>query len=112
MTKKEWANYLNRDLVCPHCGTDDGTLIPQHRANRGMGGSHKKHKPSNIIVMCSWFNGQIEANAKAAELARVMGWKLESWQDSLTTPFYCEGKWYLLDDNFGRTHLPNYEFID
>lgn len=108
MTNKEFRKYLDRDLVCVHCETDDGTLIPQHRANRGAGGSHKRNKPSNVVVMCSWFNGQIESNAKAAELARTMGWKLNSWENSLEIPFYSQGTWWLLDDNFGRFEIPNY----
>lgn len=112
MNKKEWAKYLDRDLICPHCGTDDGTLVPQHRANRGMGGSHKKHKPSNILVFCSYFNGQIESNPKAAEIARTMGWKLESWQNASEIPFYCEGKWYLIDDNFNRIQVPSMDLIE
>lgn len=110
MSQKQWAKFLDRDLECLHCGTTDGTLVPQHRSNRGMGGSHKKDKPSNIIVLCSWFNCQIEMDAEAAKLARGMGWKLEHWQDAAAIPVWQNGKWWLLDDNFGKTELSNYDY--
>ena len=106
MTQKQFKKLLDRDLECLHCGTTDNTLVPQHRSNRGMGGSHKKDKPSNLIVLCSWFNCQIEMNADAARLARTMGWKLDQWQDADKFPVWHNGKWFMLDDNFGRTELP------
>ena len=106
MSQKRWAQFLDRDLSCVHCGTTDDTLVPQHRANRGMGGSHKKDNTANIVVMCSWFNCQIEMDSYAAQLAKTMGWKLEQWQDSTKFPIYQDGKWWLLDDNFGRKELP------
>jgi hypothetical protein len=106
MSRKEWSKFLDRDLSCVHCGKMDETLVPQHRANRGMGGSHKKEKPSNVVVMCSWFNCQIEMDAYAANLAKTMGWKLEQWQDADKFPIYHHGKWWMLDDNFGRVEVP------
>ena len=112
MSQKQWAKFLDRDLECLHCGTTDATLVPQHRSNRGMGGSHKKDKPSNIVVLCSEFNWRIEADPYAARLARGMGWKLENWQDSSTVPVWQNGKWWLLDDEFGKTELPFYDHSD
>jgi len=71
LNPKAFAKFLNRDKACVHCGTTDSTLIPQHRINRGMGGSKLLNKPSNIVVLCSAFNGLIEANAEAAALDEV-----------------------------------------
>lgn len=110
MSQKQFRKLLDRDLECVHCGTNDATLVPQHRSNRGMGGSHKKDNSSNLVVMCSWFNCQIEMDASAAKLARNMGWKLENWQDASVIPIWQNGKWWLLDDNFGRIELPNYDY--
>ncbi len=109
MTPKQFRRFLDRDTSCPHCGTTDETLIPQHRRNRGFGGSKRLNSPANIIVMCSYFNGLIESSAKAAELARKFGWKLESWEDPEMVPFYADGEWWMLDDNFGRAKLLNYD---
>jgi hypothetical protein len=49
MTKKEFQKYLDRDGGCVHCG-DTETAVPNHRANRGMGGSRERDVPSNVIV--------------------------------------------------------------
>lgn len=104
MTPKQFKKFLVRDFYhCLHCGVTEG-LIPQHRKNRGMGGSKKADAPSNIIVLCSYFNVLIESNANAAALAKANGWKLEQWQNPLEVPVYdvLDGCLYLLDDNFGR----------
>lgn len=108
MTPKEFQDYLIRDRQrCVHCGLMDSTLVPQHRKNRGMGGSKKRHVPSNIVVMCSKFNWLIEADANWAIIAKQRGWKLESWQDPLDTPVYYAhyGKYYLLDNEFHRIEV-------
>ena len=107
MTPKQFEKYLQRDFYrCPHCG-DDTTLIPQHRKNRGMGGSKLRDVPSNILVLCSWANNFAETSPTFASECREKGWKLESWQNPLTEPFLdeCDGFWYLLDDKFGRTRV-------
>jgi hypothetical protein len=105
LTPKEFEKYLLRDLYkCVHCGLMDSTLIPQHRKNRGMGGSKKRDVPSNIVVLCSKFNWLIEADANWASLAKERGWKLESWQEPLDTPVYYahDGEYYLIDNEFNR----------
>ncbi len=104
MTPKEFARYLNRDgEKCLHCGTTEG-LVPQHRKNRGMGGSKARNVPSNIIVLCSAFNGRIEADADAAILATERGWKLASWEDAEFCAVYdvtAQG-WFMLDNSYRR----------
>lgn len=89
MNQKAFRKFLDRDgWACVHCGNTGDDLVPQHRVNRGMGGSKELNKPSNIIVICSLFNGLIEADVKAAELAKRMGWKLSSWQSPESTPVW------------------------
>lgn len=106
MNRKQFQSYLIRDRQrCVHCGVSDDTLIPQHRKNRGMGGSKARDVPSNIIVMCSSFNFLIEADSNWAIIAKNRGWKLESWQDPLDTPVYYAhyDKYYVLDNEFHKT---------
>jgi len=108
MTPKQFSKYLSRDLSCWHCGfTED--LIPHHRKNRGMGGSKAASVPSNTIVMCAIYNGLMESSHAAASLALSKGWKLSSWENPLESIVYHagEGAWYLLDDNYNRTLLPD-----
>jgi len=107
LTPKQFQRYLNRDVNgCYHCG-DVETAIPQHRANRGMGGSRKRDHPANIVVLCSLVNGLIESDVGWQTLAREYGWKLSSWDDPLFVPVYeaMWGEWWLLDDEFNRTRL-------
>jgi hypothetical protein len=107
VNKKTFDKYLNRDGHCYHCGLDDDTLVPQHRVGRGMGGSKKLDRASNIIVLCSAFNGLIEADADAARRARHNGWKLDSWVDPLFEPVFdsLTRTWFMLDDDFGKESL-------
>lgn len=104
MKPKEFARYLNRDgEKCLHCGTTEG-LVPQHRQNRGMGGSKARNVPSNVVVLCSAFNGRIEADAEAAALAVAYGWKLNSWDVPGNCAVYdvtAQG-WFMLDNSYRR----------
>jgi hypothetical protein len=102
MNKKEFQKYLDRDIACPCCGSTGPELIPQHRANRGMGGSKERNRPSNIIVFCSYSNGQMESSSGFAAVARMRGWKLYSHQEPSETPVRLWDGWHLLDDNFGK----------
>lgn len=114
VTPKEFKKLLARDRHCLHCGLDDDTLIPQHRINRQMGGAgtaSNRNKSSNLIVLCSAFNGLIEFDSKAADMARKYGWKLDSWQDPLFEPVWDSGQstWLMLDDDFGSAELLNWD---
>jgi hypothetical protein len=106
MTPKQFAKYLERDKGCVHCG-DVETAVPNHRANRGMGGSKKRDHPANIVVLCSMVNGLIESDPQWASTARQYGWKLATWDDPYWVPVFDAvwGGWWLLDDDFGRTRL-------
>ena len=109
MTPKQFAKYLKRDSGrCYHCGIDDDTLVPQHRATRGLGGSKEADIPSNIITFCSLANGLIESNSYWQAQARMLGWKISKWQTPSENPVYdmSTQKWYLLDDEFNRVERP------
>lgn len=108
VTEKEFKKFLARDGHCYHCGTTDDTLIPQHRRNRGMGGSVSRSKASNIIVLCSELNGLLEASESHSVTAQGYGWKLRAGQDPLETPVYdtLTDTWWLLDDNYGKKVAP------
>jgi hypothetical protein len=107
VTKKEFAKYLARDLHCYHCGISDDTLVPQHRQNRGMGGSRMRSKPSNVVVVCSHSNGMFESSDRASKAAQRYGWKLRAGQDPLSSPVFdaFDGVWYLFDDDFNRIQV-------
>lgn len=108
VTNKEFAKFLARDGHCYHCGISDETLVPQHRRNRGMGGSRSRSNASNVVVVCSMVNWLFEASERASMTAQRYGWKLREGQDPQTTPVFdaYEGIWYLLDDNWGKREVP------
>jgi hypothetical protein len=106
MNNKEFQKYIKRDEgICCHCGTDDDTLTPNHRKNRGMGGSKLLDKPSNIVLLCSRANGELESNATFAQMGKDFGWKLTHGQDPAKTPVWLADGWYLLDDDFRRKKI-------
>ena len=108
MKRKEFQRFLDRDGHCPHCGRTDDTLVPNHRANRGVGGFKAGDKPANIVVLCSRANGLIEADAQEAETARRFGWKISRYDDPANVPVYdaVTGRWWFLDNDYGRSETP------
>lgn len=111
MTPKQFQRYIDRDQSCVHCGETEA-IAPNHRANRGMGGSKAKDVPSNIVILCSQLNGLIESNATQRALAIAYGWKLTAGQDPKLTPVFIRGKWYLLDDQFGKVEVKGLDGFD
>ena len=103
MTKKEFQKYLDRDGGCVHCG-DTETAVPNHRANRGMGGSRERNVPSNVVVLCAALNGLIESSSEWADLARSNGWKLSATDNPEESPYYDlrVGRWFYVDNLFNR----------
>jgi len=99
MTPKRFKKFLERDGGCVHCG-DVETAVPNHRANRGMGGSKIRDVPSNIVVLCANMNNLIESSSEAAQMALDYGWKLNTWQDPMTTPYWSAitNEWVYLDN--------------
>lgn len=94
---------MARDGGCVHCGETEA-VAPNHRANRGMGGSKARDVPSNIVVLCSSLNGLIESDDRWARVAKEYGWKLETWQNPAEIPVhdFQTREWYLLNDDFTR----------
>ena len=72
-----------------------------------MGGSKERDRPSNIITLCSFYNGLIESDSFAAERARERGGKLRNGQNPTTTPVWIPrlASWVLLDDEFNMNLL-------
>jgi len=104
VNSKEFARYVQRDSYCLHCGETEA-IAPNHRINRGMGGSKKRNNPANIVVICSELNGLIESDFRLSELAKHYGYKLESWEEPKRVAVLdtYTGSWWLLDDYYGRT---------
>jgi hypothetical protein len=104
MNRAQFQKFLDRDQHCPHCGSTDDTLVPNHRANRGQGGHKAGNQPANIVVLCARFNGEIEADPIKAEQARKYGWKLGRYVEPTEAPYYdmVTGTWWLADNSFGR----------
>ena len=103
MNKKEFEKLIERDGYCLHCGATEA-LAPNHRANRGMGGSKLRNHPANYVLICSIMNGLIESDHRWAELALSYGWKLRPWDDTYSSPVFdsISGTWYLLNDKWER----------
>lgn len=108
MTRMKLAVFrliLDRDgNRCIRCGAVGDTLVPNHRANRGMGGSKSRETPANVVSMDSFCNSLIENSPTAARTARMRGWKLQSWHNPLEEPIYdpYDRLWYLLTDDYER----------
>jgi 5-methylcytosine-specific restriction endonuclease McrA len=109
--------------VCQLCGQTftDGSLVPHHRANRGMGGSVEADKPSNVISLCSLCNGVIESDPEKAQEARRRGVKVSKYDTRRThdLPLYghYNGKteWVFILDNYevkSTTQHTKLEFIE
>jgi hypothetical protein len=109
MNKKTFQKFIDRDGVCPHCLKSDDTLVPNHRQNRGMGGSRSLDRPSNILVLCHTANFLLESNAEFAAKGKAYGWKLTRNQVPEFTPVLLADGWWLLDNDFHKTPLPNNE---
>lgn len=104
MNKKDWQRLLSRDGGrCLHCGETEA-IAPNHRGNRGMGGSKKADVPSNLIVLCSAMNLLIESDIGAKGAALQFGWKISKWDTPFLKPVFDMNthQWYLLDDNWMR----------
>lgn len=103
MKPKDFAKIRERDRYCLHCGETEA-ISPNHRANRGMGGSKRLDVPSNIVLLCSVMNGLIESDNIHAATAITYGWKISKYANPKEIPVVdaISGVSYLLDDNYGR----------
>lgn len=103
MKKSDFQRLVARDSYCLHCGETEA-VAPNHRANRGMGGSKAAEVPSNLVLICSVLNGLIESDHRWADLAYANGWKVSKWAEWRDIPVFdaITGTWYLLNDDFTR----------
>jgi hypothetical protein len=106
MKLKEFQKLVDRDQSCLHCGETE-RISPNHRINRGMGGSKLLDKPSNLVLLCSEVNGLIESNSLHRDLALHYGWKLERWQVPEESPVFNTRtwKWELLDNYYNKVTI-------
>lgn len=109
--------------TCQMCGQicTDGSLVPHHRGNRGMGGNPTADTPSNCLALCSLCNGVIEANPVKADEARKRGIKVSKFDihrtDELPVEGFIDGTkdWILLTNNYERASTKAFtklEFIE
>lgn len=88
--------YERDGEACIACGTTSGLTI-HHRKNRQAGGSKLRDHLANYLTACTVCNGQFENYQ--LERARLLGWKLQQWEDPYRTAVRVGGEWRLLDDN-------------
>lgn len=92
---------------CGWCGREGDTLVPHHRANRGMGGAPDRDTISNLIWLCADENGLIESDERWAERARADGVKISRHSEPSAVPIrHWLFGWVLLNDEGTATPAP------
>jgi hypothetical protein len=110
MKNAQLNKLRKRDFYCWHCGSTD-TLVPHHRANRGMGSFKALDTLQNIILVCADFNGRMESDAAVATWARDLGLKLSKFANPSEPVFDNYAKlWFTLDEQGNKTETepPSY----
>ena len=79
LSRKSLTLLRARDAHCWHCGATDD-LVPHHRKNRGMGGSKLLDGLDNLMLVCAFWNGEMESTSADAAAARGWGHKLSAWE--------------------------------
>lgn len=103
MKNSDIKKLRTRDTYCWHCGTTE-TLVPHHRANRGMGSSKALDTLQNVILVCSDFNGRMESDAAVATWARDLGLKLSKFANPAEPVFdNYANSWFVLDEIGNKT---------
>lgn len=67
-------------------GGESDTLVPQHRANRGMGGSRRANTLSNTVLLESQINSLIESDPVWQAEAVRRGIKVSKFVDPRMVP--------------------------
>jgi len=99
LSRKSLTLLRARDAHCWHCGATDD-LVPHHRKNRGMGGSKLLDGLDNLMLVCAFWNGEMESTSADAAAARGWGHKLSAWEATNRPVFDIPtSTWYtLLED--------------
>ena len=99
LSRKSLTLLRARDSHCWHCGATDD-LVPHHRKNRGMGGSKLLDGLDNLMLVCAFWNGEMESTSADAAAARGWGHKLSAWEATNRPVFDIPtSTWYtLLED--------------
>ena len=98
-----YKRLFARDLYCVWHGRgcDQETLVPQHRANRGIGGYRGGDALSNVVLLCA-YNSLIESDPVIAAEARRLGIKISRHADPRAVPVqHQQLGLVLLDDDGG-----------
>ena len=99
LSRKSLTLLRARDTHCWHCGATDD-LVPHHRKNRGMGGSKLLDGLDNLMLVCAFYNGEMESTSQTAIAARRWGHKIPAWGDTREPVFDCTVfRWYTLLKN-------------
>ena len=105
VSKKLLAGITARDgHRCALCGDDNDTLVPHHRAGRGMGGRRSLDRLSNLVWLCSLENGAVESDPELAVFARLKGIKISSHDEPSHAPIIHAVHGRVLLDDYGNTH--------
>lgn len=89
--------YARDGGVCaaarPACS---GPVTIQHRKNRSQGGGGEYE---NLLTLCAGCNAALESDAAFARLGRLLGWKVEGWEEPAAVAVFIrsELEWRLLD---------------
>ena len=99
LSRKSLTLLRARDAHCWHCGATDD-LVPHYRKNRGMGGSKLLDGLDNLMLVCAFWNGEMESTSADAAAARGWGHKLSAWEATNRPVFDIPtSTWYtLLED--------------
>ncbi len=107
-TVKQVQQMRDRDGdVCAWTGVNTGRLVPQHRSNRGMGGSKAANRVENGLLLDSLINGLIESDPTYQREAIRRGIKISLHADPLLVPVFlaAEQAWYLLAADGTKTRV-------
>ena len=102
-TKAQKITISARDLGCVihgRGGECSGDLVHHHRKGRGAGGVKSRNRVANGLLVCSQWNGLVEALPDLAAQARKNGWKLRTDYEIDTLPVFIPklGRFVYLDD--------------
>jgi hypothetical protein len=113
--------------TCALCANEyqDGSLVPHHRANRGMGSNPQAESPANVLSLCSLCNGLLESDAVEASRARRFGIKISKFDAAIAGQIPVAmpdantktRTWLVLDNNYktaraSEAHLEQIERME